>query len=145
MYCSVCGGSIDGEAPVCSSCGTRQPVAEAPALPQPLFPQQGSYTWKQPRSYNWGQIHGGLCFLGGVSLLSNPFAMRLPCAIFLLVLGLSILRRNKLILPLLSAGMVFQLMLILAYPRQIGWLSIILAIACWIYYYRRRADFVTWL
>jgi hypothetical protein len=77
MYCSVCGGSIDGEAPVCSSCGTRQPVAEAPALPQPLFPQQGSYTWKQPRSYNWGQIHGGLCFLGGVSLLSSPFAMRL--------------------------------------------------------------------
>ena len=150
MYCNGCGSSIGGEAMFCSLCGTRQPVAQTIALPAQTFPQQpGRAPW-QIQSYRWGWFHGALMIAVGLMLLrphSTPFGLFI--AMLSVVLGICILRRNKLILPLMIASPLTQLFWILAHPEfHVGRLPLFPFIAWWfyiVYYYRRRDEFVKWL
>jgi hypothetical protein len=154
MYCNGCGSSIGAEAFFCSLCGTRQPVAQTLALPQPAFPpQSGRVPGPLRRSYRWGQIHGaGLIAAGLIFLKPHPSPVTIFSSIFLVVLGICVLRRNKLILPLMVAWPLAQLFVLLNHPVFPGELPVfpplfplILWCAYIVYYYRRRDEFVKWV
>lgn len=151
MYCNGCGSPIGAEAFFCSLCGTRQPVAQTLTLPQQTFPQQpGRAQWQVRRSYRWGQIHGaGLIAVGLIFLRPHPSPFTVFSSIFLVVPGICVLRRNKLILPLMIAWPVLQLFWVLTHPGFYSWGRPLFPLIAWwfyiVYYYRRRHEFVNWV
>ena len=151
MYCNGCGSSIGPDAFFCSLCGTRQPVVQALTLPQQAFPPQpGRAQWPMRRSYRWGQIHGaGLIAVGLIFLRPHPSPFTVFSSIFLVVLGICVLRRNKLILPLMIAWPLLQLFWFLSHPGFYAWgrplFPLIVWCAYFVYYYRRQNEFVNWV
>lgn len=145
MYCNGCGSSIGPDAFFCSLCGTRQPVAQTLTLPQQTFAQQ-----PYRRSYRWGRIHGaGLIAIGLIFLKPHPSALTVFSSIFLVVLGICVLRRNQLILPLMIAWPLLQLFWVLKHPGVYAWGRPLFPLIAWwfyiVYYYRRRDEFVNWV
>ncbi len=106
--------------------------------------------------YGWGKIQGVLLIVGGLGLLGreSSHGFSLIDAALNLVMGVCILRRNKLILPLLivNIGIIGLLIFgvvaqILSPDEQSALLGF--ALVVWVlyafYYYRRRREFTRWL
>lgn len=137
---------MDVQAPFCSLCGTQQPLGHTVALPQ-----QNSYPLVQiQRSYVWGHLHAGLLIFAALFLLrpkATPFAWF--SIIFLIVLGICILRRNRLILPMMVGWMIMQSMWFVTRHHGPDQSRIVLPLLIWccylFYYYRRKDEFVRWL
>ncbi len=104
--------------------------------------------------YGWGKVQGVLLIIGGLRLLDrdtgglgfSPFDAALN-----LVLGVCILRRNRLILPLMViaiGALVLSIIVgIVTHDHDAGLLGFVLPI--WalyaFYYYNRRREFKRWL
>jgi len=115
-------------------------------LPPPTF---GLAARIGPRSYVWGYIQGALFVLLGFGLISRPLPIfsRADC-VLLILLGFCILRRNRLIIPLLCLH--FAVNLFYAtwfYPpeRVPPLLPFLLGIVYFIYYMNRKNEFVDWI
>ena len=152
MYCSGCGGSIETEAIFCSLCGTRQPAAYAFALPQQQIARAtpGYLPGHMPRSYRWGKVHGWLLIFSAVLLTRpHPSEKLMVSTLFFVVLGICVLRRNRIILPLMAAWLVIQLFWVLAHPVFLVPERLVLPLILWglyfVYYYRRKDEFETWV
>jgi hypothetical protein len=149
MYCSGCGGSIATEAIFCSLCGTRQPLAQALALPQQQIAQATTGYFPAQRSYRWGKFHGWFLIFWALFLLrTHPSEIMVFSTVFLVVLGICVLRRNRLILPLMVAWPAIQFFWYLGHPGYVSRGPLFpLVVWCFyfVYYYRRKDEFVTWL
>jgi hypothetical protein len=152
MYCSGCGGFVDGGAVFCSVCGRRQPLAHAFPLPLQQIPQStaGYFPAQMERGYRWGQVHGWLLIFAALFLLRpHPSPNLIFSTVFIVVLGICVLRRNRLILPLMAAWLLTQLFWVLAHPVILAGERLVLPLLLWCvyfaYYYRRRDEFVTWV
>lgn len=102
------------------------------------------------RGYRWGQIHGALMIAAGLILLKpHPAPIIAIRTIFFVVLGICVLRRNRLILPLMAAWLLAQLLWILVHPVFLATGRLVLSLSLWClyfaYYYRRRDEFVRWV
>ncbi len=103
--------------------------------------------------YGWGKIHGVLLILGalgaGAREPSNGFSA-LGAALSL-VTGVCILRRNKLILPLLIIIIGLLILGIVGYilnpDEEYAFLGFagVMWLLCGYYYFRRRREFTRWL
>lgn len=131
----------------------RQPVPQTLPLQQAIPRQSGRVPVPLQRSYRWGQIHGALMIAVGLMLLRpHPAPVRVFMATLAVILGICVLRRNKLILPLMVAWPLVQLFVLLNHPVFPGerpvfppLFPLILWCAYIVYYYRRRDEFVNWV
>ena len=97
-----------------------------------------------------GQLHGaGLIAVGLIFLRPHPSPFTVFSSIFLVVLGICVLRRNKLILPLMIAWPLSQLFWVVTHPGVYAWRRPLFPLIAWwfyiVYYYRRRNEFVNWV
>jgi hypothetical protein len=102
------------------------------------------------RNYRWGQIHGALMIAVGLMLLRpHPAPVRVFMATLAVVLGICVLRRNKLILPLMIAWPLLQLFWVVTHPQLYALGRPLFPLIAWgfyiVYYYRRRDEFVKWV
>ena len=115
---------------------------------------------KITKPYGWGKFQGVSLIVSGLSeLFREPgvaadrpdFSIFLSASVFGIALGICILRRNRLILPLMGVSiMVFVLGVIgasltrdeLGATFAIGFVVWAL---CGVYYYNRRSEFKRWL
>ena len=155
LFCSGCGTAVDADAAYCSKCGRAQsqPVSVA-AAQMPVYVAYRPATIPArsgPRSYIWGWIHGTLLVSFGIAFLIrfHTFIWRAD-ALLITILGICILRRNRLILPLLflhlAIGFLFVITRGLIDPstlRGVG-LPLGLSIVYGVYYFNRRNEFTTW-
>ncbi len=103
--------------------------------------------------YGWGKVHGVLLILGalGAGARESSHESSVFGAALSLVTGVCILRRNRLILPLLIIIIVLLILGIVGYilnpDEQHAFLGVGVAmwLLCGYYYFRRRREFTRWL
>lgn len=110
-----------------------------------------------PKPYGWGKVQGVLVILGSFRLLDrdpnadSPVLFSRLLFAFNLVLGTCILRRNRLILPLIAITVVLMVLSVIGASLThdedgpvyaVGFVTWAL---CAVYYYRRRSEFKRWL
>ncbi len=134
MLCLACSQSIDAQSQSCPRCGARQPYAETVAR-------------VKVRGYAWGRLHGVLLIMSGTAqLIARPDWW--PLLACVLALGICILRRNRLIIPLLGFIALVHLFWVLSRLQnqaQIYWRVPVLVLfwaACLVYYLKRKDEFV---
>jgi len=102
-----------------------------------------------PRSYVWGYIQGALFILLGFGLISKVHTIPAQAdCVLAIILGFSILRRNRLIIPLLCLHFAVNLFYVTwFYPpgRVPPLLPFLLGIVYFIYYMNRKDEFVGWI
>lgn len=109
------------------------------------------------KPYGWGKFQGITLIVGSLAELGRETSAQIDTAAFSLsaisiVLGICILRRNRLILPLMGLAMISLTLGVVAvsltqvadlyYAAAIGF--VIWAMSC-VYYYNRRSEFKRWL
>jgi hypothetical protein len=147
--CIGCGLECPDDATLCYACALA--VARGPDHSPMTGPSQAG---NQP--YGWGKIQGVLLIIGGLGqfsreaspsgLESDPYAAALN-----IVLGFCILRRNRLILPLMVIAIVLLMLNIgLGFIRNDKTTTIfVFGLFVWVlyafYYYYRRHEFKRWI
>ena len=109
------------------------------------------------KPYGWGKFQGVALIVGSLADLGHEPSAQMDTAAFSLsavgiVLGICILRRNRLILPLMGLAMILLTLGVIAasltqagdlyYGGAIGF--VVWAMSC-LYYYNRRSEFKRWL
>lgn len=138
MYCNRCGTSIEPTAG-CWLCGTPGSSEKVVVL-------------TQEKEYKWGKIQGRLLILLGLIRIVGPLGT-IAMAVTLgdIILGISILRRNRLILPLMAGLVIVQTMSLLTLHQtrpdryHMDLVSVVVWSVFFGYYYKRKSEFVSWL
>ncbi len=147
--CTHCGLECPDDATLCYACALA--VARFPDHPPITSP---SHPGTLP--YGWGKIQGMLLIVGGLGQLSrqpNPSGLESDpyTAALSIALGLCILRRNHLILPLMVIAIVLLILNI-----ALGFIRndkdtpfFVFGVFVWalyaFYYYNRRHEFRRWI
>ena len=147
--CTHCGLECPDDATLCYACAHA--VARFPDRSPITNPSK-----KGSLPYGWGKIQGVLLIIGGVGqfgrqpnpagLESDPYTAALNIA-----LGVCILRRNRLILPLMMIAIVLLTFnIVLEFKRSDEMTPIwVFGLFIWalyaFYYYNRRHEFKRWL
>ena len=104
------------------------------------------------RKDTWGEIQGWILVIFGFLRLAGvrrPLLFSITLAA--IVLGISILRKNRLILPLMAALIIVQTLWSLSVsqnrpdPYHISLIVVVIWSLYFAYYYRRKDEFVRWL
>jgi len=100
--------AVGEDALYCSKCGNRQAVAKAPMPVRLVVPA----ATPGPRGYVWGYIQGSLLILAGFIFIARFHSVlaRVNCVLAILV-GICILRRNRLTVPAFFLYFSFNLLL----------------------------------
>ena len=110
-----------------------------------------------PKPYGWGKVQGVLVILGSFRLLDrdpnaeSPVLLSRLLFAFNLVLGICILRRNRLILPLVAINVVLMVLSVIGASLTddefgpVYAIGVVVWALCAVYYYRRRSEFNCWL
>ena len=109
------------------------------------------------KPYGWGKFQGVALIVGSVTGLIHEPSTPVDNAdfflsVFSIVLGICILRKNRLILPLLGLAMILLTSGVIAgslmppgdFTYSISIAFVVWALSCF-YYYRRRSEFRRWL
>jgi hypothetical protein len=109
------------------------------------------------RPYKWGKVQGVLLILGSFGVFTPNEDVGSPLVagflfVFSMLLGVSILRRNRLILPLVAMviiGFASSITLALYINDEMMSLEcasgLVIWAACGVYYYKRRSEFLRWV
>jgi len=147
--CTRCGFECPDDATLCYACALA--VARSPDHPLTTTPSQlGTLP------YGWGKFQGVLLIVGGLGQFSrqpNPSGLESDpySAALNIVLGFCILRRSRLILPLMVIAIVLLLLNI-----ALGFIkhdeatpAFAFGVFIWalyaVYYYKRRREFKRWI
>ena len=138
MYCNRCSTALDPQAVACPLCSTS-------------LLTQNAVVAEQQKRYTWGKIQGRLLILMGLAkLVQTQGMLSLAVTMGAIVLGISILRRNRLILPLMAVLVMVQTMWFVAVQQarpdryHTGLISVLVWSFFFAYYYKRREEFVSW-
>lgn len=154
LYCCGCGTLIGADAAYCSRCGARQTVAPASAaapIVQLMYVPQ-TRVEPGPKGYIWGYIQGSIFTLLGLGLLPRMHTLlgRGDC-VLMAVLGFCILRKSRLIIPLLCVHIAINVTLALIIgwfdPQQAATAVKVFAFGLifFFYYMNRKDEFTTWI
>jgi hypothetical protein len=146
--CTHCGLECPDDTVLCYGCA--QAIAR--------FPDHAPITDSRPDNlpYGWGQIQGWLLIVGGLGQFSrepNPTGLESEpyTAALNIALGVCILRRSRLILPLMViAIMILMLNIALGFMRKDEATPVLVfGLFIWalyaFYYYNRRSEFKRWI
>lgn len=150
----------------CPRCGSPESMALGVFCPECISSEEtrqnaevASASHQQAmKPYGWGKFQGVSLIFGSVIELSHEPSAQIDSAAFSLsalsiALGICILRRNRLVLPLMGLAMILVILTVIAafltqlaadltYASVVGF--VIWAISC-VYYYNRRSEFKRWL
>jgi hypothetical protein len=149
---------------ICPRCGSSKSMAPGVLCPECLSSEElretsgAPLTPDQPltKPYGWGKVQGGLLILGSFSFLAgDQYAASPAVSVFSfalnLVLGACILRRNRLILPLMAFAILLLILLVIVASLNRDELggAYAFGLVIWafyaVYYYNRRSEFTRWL
>jgi len=141
--CTHCGLECQDDATLCYAC----------ALAVARFPDPSP---TGTLSYGWGKIQGMLLIFAGVGQFArqpNPTGLESDpyTAAFNIALGFCILRRSRLILPLMVIAIVLLIVnIVLGFMRNDETTSVfVIGVFIWalyaFYYYNRRHEFKRWI
>ena len=149
---------------ICPKCGSSKSMAPGVLCPECLSSEELRETSGAPltpdqettRPYGWGKVQGWLLILGSFRLLTRGGSVANPePSVFLfalnLALGVCILRRNRLILPLMALAILVLILsvIVAALTRDELGAAYVFGLVIWafyaVYYYNRRSEFKRWL
>lgn len=139
MLCSRCNNPLEPQWQVCPRCGLQQPYSQ-------------TVSRVLEKGYGWGKFQGWLLIFGGLVRLGMLHTVPKPLSLGLTLaaigLGVCIVRRNRLIVPVLIGVVLVQLFCTLSLLHNrfdIYWrvpLLVVFWSACLVYYLRREEEFV---
>ena len=149
---------------ICPRCGSSKSLANGVLCPECISTEEcrkssaATVTSDQQttKPYGWGKVQGVLLILGSFGLLRRDQDVRSPVFsvvlfAFNIALGACILRRNRLILPLMVMATVLMATNVIAATLSRDEMGFVYAfgLVIWavygVYYYNRRSEFKRWL